>query len=539
MDPHAPTALGCREPRSSQTHKRPDQLSLRLTSVMQTRFHGLLTLLLAIVLSGALVAPAASADPGCQSNGGLVIWARGSGQSFRDPIFNAFYVNVGDSLGAVAHRDVELGNEDGDFKLEAGEYPAVSVPSAAVWPARYFNSREIGANGLVNYLNRRAARCSQEAFILGGFSQGADVVGDAILRKGYGSLSSQARDQIGVVAQYGDPSHFTGRGILSARPRPEYLLRVNRVGSWCDVNDFICNYTDPWNFPWGQSHSFIYKDRYIPDTARWIADRTMSKISELRALPPAAGGQPPPPVAQAFREQQGQHGSDTFSDYHGASGKGQRVNPAQWIDVSCKVRDPSILSVWPDGYWYRIATAPWNDHLYAPANAFMNGDPWGGPFTHNTDFAVPDCWGGPPAGSPPSSPPPTSASPPTSPPPPTSTPPAEVTLTVYNRVTNGPSEMREDTPAYLSTVTQNYCKRDGCAIAGTDRNTGGSYTPAVCQAQGARTTNGNDGNTNDDQNPGLFSSTRWYGIRVGNGLGYISAVWIDPSQRGGLGLETC
>lgn len=118
-------------------------------------------------------------------------------------------------------------------------------------------------------------------------------------------------------------------------------------------------------------------------------------------------------------------------------------------------------------------------------------------------------------------------------------PPAQVTLTVYNQVTNGPSAMREDTPAYLSTVPQNFCRRDGCAIGGTDRNTGGTYYPAVCQLNGARTTNGNDGNANDDGNPGLFSSTRWYGINLGGSRGYISEVWINPGQRGGLGLPGC
>jgi hypothetical protein len=59
--------------------------------------------------------------------------------------------------------------------------------------------------------------------------------------------------------------------------------------------------------------------------------------------------------------------------------------------VSCKVYDPYIASVNPDGYWYRIYSSPWNNQYYAPANTFMNGDPYGGPYTHNTDFAVPNC----------------------------------------------------------------------------------------------------------------------------------------------------
>ena len=94
---------------------------------------------------------------------------------------------------------------------------------------------------------------------------------------------------------------------------------------------------------------------------------------------------------QTWPEQEGHHGVNTFTDYHNASGEGTPIAPAAWVDVSCKVYDPTIASVNPDGYWYRIASSPWDDQYYAPANTFMNGDPWNGPFTHNTDFAVPDC----------------------------------------------------------------------------------------------------------------------------------------------------
>lgn len=74
----------------------------------------------------------------------------------------------------------------------------------------------------------------------------------------------------------------------------------------------------------------------------------------------------------------------------------------------------------------------------------------------------------------------------------------------------------------------------------TAERAGGTYSPAVCQRQGARTTNGNDSDPSDDGNPSLFSSTRWYGVRLPAGnVGFISEVWIDPSQRGGLGLAGC
>ncbi len=117
-------------------------------------------------------------------------------------------------------------------------------------------------------------------------------------------------------------------------------------------------------------------------------------------------------------------------------------------------------------------------------------------------------------------------------------PPTERAVTVFNQVTNGMG-MREDTPAYLSKVTQNYCRTNGCMVPDTFVGTGVRLT-AVCQTTGARTTNGNDHDPADDANPQRFESTRWYGIRWPDGrFGYISEVWIDAADRGGLGLRAC
>jgi hypothetical protein len=99
----------------------------------------------------------------------------------------------------------------------------------------------------------------------------------------------------------------------------------------------------------------------------------------------------PVPPSRTYKEQEGHRGVDTFTNPHNASGMGQKISAAVWVEVSCKVYDPTIQSVNPDGYWYRIASSPWNNAYYAPANTFMNGDPWGGPYTHNTDVNVPDC----------------------------------------------------------------------------------------------------------------------------------------------------
>jgi hypothetical protein len=105
----------------------------------------------------------------------------------------------------------------------------------------------------------------------------------------------------------------------------------------------------------------------------------------------SVGTQAPPPPPTTYTEQEGHFGANTFANYQNASGEGAKVAAAMYVQVSCKVYAPSIGSASPDGYWYRISGSPWNNQYYAVANTFMNGDPWGGPYTHNTDFNVPDC----------------------------------------------------------------------------------------------------------------------------------------------------
>jgi hypothetical protein len=105
----------------------------------------------------------------------------------------------------------------------------------------------------------------------------------------------------------------------------------------------------------------------------------------------ANSGKPSTTSGQTYSEQAGTGGARTFSKPAGAI-EGSRVGANQRVLVSCKVYDPEPESVLPDGYWYRLASAPWSGRYYAPANSFWNGDiPGKKPYTHNTDFGVPNC----------------------------------------------------------------------------------------------------------------------------------------------------
>jgi hypothetical protein len=96
------------------------------------------------------------------------------------------------------------------------------------------------------------------------------------------------------------------------------------------------------------------------------------------------------------------HSVSTFSSPIDLSRPGPTVPAGRVVRVSCRIYAPSIVSVSPDGFWYRISSPPWDDRDYAPANTFLNGDsanrflrgakPQPGP-VHNTDFAVATCGG--------------------------------------------------------------------------------------------------------------------------------------------------
>ncbi len=85
------------------------------------------------------------------------------------------------------------------------------------------------------------------------------------------------------------------------------------------------------------------------------------------------------------------NGSPTFKDPFNPSETGPKVPFRQEVQVSCKVKAFSIDSIGPEGYWYRIASPPWNNEYYSPAITFLNGDPVEGPYTHNVDREVPTC----------------------------------------------------------------------------------------------------------------------------------------------------
>jgi transcriptional regulator with XRE-family HTH domain len=97
-------------------------------------------------------------------------------------------------------------------------------------------------------------------------------------------------------------------------------------------------------------------------------------------------------VTRTYTEQEfNPNGASSFLHLD-ASGPGTPVAYGQLIQVSCKVYSTILKSTQPDGYWYRLASPPWDNRYYAVANTFGNGDTLNHPpYTHNVDWRVPNC----------------------------------------------------------------------------------------------------------------------------------------------------
>jgi hypothetical protein len=96
--------------------------------------------------------------------------------------------------------------------------------------------------------------------------------------------------------------------------------------------------------------------------------------------------------------------ANTWTDYNSAGGTaGSRLPSNATVQIACKLTGFRVA----DGntWWYRIASAPWNNGFYVSADAFYNNGATSGSLvgTPFIDPAVPDCAGssgGGPSGSP-------------------------------------------------------------------------------------------------------------------------------------------
>ena len=271
-------------------------------------------LCVAILLSGLVLsvfepATPAHADPACMTNGGVyVLFARGANATFNSTPAQVFKASIMDELSVFGFNNVswaELGSLDGLSNNgnadDQYDYPAAAVTFQIGTSSTYINSVNVGSSELIKNLNDRSVRCPNEAIVLGGYSEGADVIGQALSQTYTGDpaagLTQTARDHIGFVALYGDP-HFNCYGAwaraISCPPfvqgtfgaRTPYIPSdlAGRVGSWCDAGDSVCTAGFAINFGMG-NHGTIYQSTWMPISAQEVALNAILKLNALGFAP--------------------------------------------------------------------------------------------------------------------------------------------------------------------------------------------------------------------------------------------------------------
>lgn len=245
-----------------------------------------------------------------------LVFARGSGQGLAGGEANKFFSAIGDRLDSA---DITVNAYEVGTEAHGGAtYPAVGVGLDSVEAIRnaieadaswtgflggeYNSSVRQGVTEMSSYLASRAAKCPDELFVVGGYSQGAQVMGDAVT-----ALDRAVRDRIAYAAMFGDPKLylpegrgifppacrggelspwrrgtvgcFTDNGVLEARVPYVPTDMADRTGSWCDRDDPIC--TDNLFDTFGSTHGNYDDDgNGIDEAAREAAAAVAGRLAD-------------------------------------------------------------------------------------------------------------------------------------------------------------------------------------------------------------------------------------------------------------------
>lgn len=232
-----------------------------------------------------------------------IIGARGSGEEYGAKLKSVrmFFAKMQSRIeGKVSFSTYELGSSEG---YKGHSYPAVKVNEnetfgnglgamlSGGYAFKYGESVKEGILELRAYMNDVANSCPDARFVLMGYSQGAQLIGQAL----FWDLSKDIKDKILFVSLFGDPKLYlpegeglnppacrgeqfsnwrrtvpdcrTNSGSLDARKPYITQDMQDKVGLWCNDNDWICG-SSKW--PLRNSGHEQYTDEYGPinDAAR-------------------------------------------------------------------------------------------------------------------------------------------------------------------------------------------------------------------------------------------------------------------------------
>lgn len=277
----------------------------------------------ALIITTLFIYPFATVNAEVSCRDLAIVFARGSGQNpsgialddltskdFRDKEAQSyeFFNQISSRLAGLTVEKVTIHNFEGRYNQYG--YKAVSVAEGMSKFAThrndasnlYYESVKDGAEELAWYLEDKMTSCPLQQVVLGGYSQGAQVVGDAL-----NLLPAQFRSRIAYTALFGDPK-FNSRLPNSPTPKVGYWARgsanglqtgslgarvqyvpdgIANVGSWCDKEDPVCSaryaLANPVNrfvadYFSNHVHSTIYQEKWIPQAANEIVNTIKARL---------------------------------------------------------------------------------------------------------------------------------------------------------------------------------------------------------------------------------------------------------------------
>lgn len=223
----------------------------------------------------------------------LIIFARGSGQGQNKPEEQKEAYKFFNEIKDRAPSGITVENKELVYPATGGPMPEsypVWLNAEFPWNAAgtYHLSVSDEISSLTTLLNEQIRDCPNQRFVLGGYSQGANVVGDTLFQ-----LSDEIEQKIAYVALFGDPKfkpdsyaargdYFAGGhgdgGILEKRKAEFPLQYMGRLTSWCKTSDGICENFIPTAFGPLSKHP-TYSDFEIPIAANYAAQELKRHFS--------------------------------------------------------------------------------------------------------------------------------------------------------------------------------------------------------------------------------------------------------------------
>lgn len=307
----------------------------------------------------------------------VVLFARGSGQPVNGPEETALRVKLSYRMAPSEYK-IDYLSLASSYLGTRSDYPAEDVAgeslrgrtnaisaelnwTAYLTQAKYPESVKSGIATLKEYFKNKItsgnlATCPDTRYILAGYSQGAEVIGNTLE---YLS-STEFESKISFVAFFGDPK-YKSKGLLTAAngeptypwyrgdidenttfnggvndPRNPYIPKVfeGRVGSWCKAMDPICN---------GNGLDIFSEQRIVHETYPATSmDQAADEIASALKRDFAKAGLPDRPTACGAPEQDIVLTVDASDSMRALYGPYHQDNPKKFADdlfqAACNVR---------------------------------------------------------------------------------------------------------------------------------------------------------------------------------------------------------